>query len=300
MLQCCQVLHNNITNFLYYCKNVNFSKRSIDILSFRLNEFNNFIQSVSNLAITNINYQHLLQFVADFGSPSPSVKKARVWSLHQFFHYLKLQQVIQHNIALKLPYPKIEKKVAQFLTDDEFNRILKFFTQKATDIQGLRNLIMIMIMGFLGLRTAAVVAINIQDVDLIESLLWIREKGHWGQTKKVIPLPQVLCHIMADYIKQLDKKQEPLFLSNRNKRYASRSLQSLFRNIADQLGIEKKLHPHLFRHTAATQINKVAGLQITKCLLGHQRIQNTDHYAHLNPDIYAVHMKNHPYMTFDL
>ena len=143
-------------------------------------------------------------------------------------------------------------------------------------------------------------AINIEDVDLIESRLWIREKGCWGQTKKVIPLPQVLCHILAEYISQLDTKQIPLFLSNRNKRYSSRSLQNLFRNVADQLGIDKKLHPHLFRHTAATQINKVAGLQITQCLLGHQSIKHTDHYAHLNPDIYAVHMKNHPYMTFDL
>ena len=49
-----------------------------------------------------------------------------------------------------------------------------------------------------------------------------------------------------------------------------------------------------------TQINKIAGLQITKALLGHQSIKNTDHYAHLNPDIYASHMKQHPYMNFDL
>jgi site-specific recombinase XerD len=238
--------------------------------------------------------------VADYGTPSPSVKKARVWSLHQFFHNLKLQQLIPHNIAAKLPYPKIEKKIAQFLTDDEFKRILNFFTQQATDIQGLRNLVLILLMGFLGLRTAAIVAINISDVDLIESRLWIHEKGYWGQTKKVIPLPQVLCHILTQYISQLDNTQKPLFLSKRNRRYSPRSLQNLFRNVADQLGIEKKLHPHLFRHTAATQINQVAGLQITQCLLGHQSIANTNHYAHLNPNIYAEHMRKHPYMTFDL
>jgi site-specific recombinase XerD len=267
---------------------------------FRLNEFNNFLQSFSNLKITQINYQHLLQFVADYGTPSPSVKKARVWSLHQFFHYLKLQQLIPNNIAAKLPYPKIEKKVAQFLTDDEFKRILNYFTQQATDIHGLRNLVMIMMLGFLGIRTAAIVAINIKDVDLVESRLWIHEKGYWGQTKKVIPLPQVLCHILAKYINQLDAKQEALFQSNRNKRYSRRSLQFLFKNVADKLDIDKQLHPHLFRHTAATQINQVAGLQITQSLLGHQRIQNTEHYAHLNPDVYAEHMGKHPYMTFDL
>jgi len=294
------MLQHNITNFLEYCNNSDFSKRSIETLSFRLNEFNRFIQSLSIFTITQIDYQHLVQFVADYGKPSPSVKKARVWSLHQLFHYLKLQQLIQKNIALELPYPKIEKKIAQFLTDDEFLRILDYFTQQATDIKGLRNLVMILLMGLLGFRTAAIVAINISDIDLAESRLWIHEKGYHRKNKKVIPLPQVLCQLLAEYIKQLDAKQEPLFISKRNKRYSSRSLQNLFRNVADQLGIEKKLHPHLFRHTAATQINKIAGLQITQFVLGHQSIKHTDHYAHLNPDIYAVHMKNHPYMTFEL
>lgn len=293
------MLQNNITNFLNYCNNSNFSERSLETLSFRLNEFNRFIQSFPNLTISKITYQHLLQFVADYGSPSPSIKKARVWSLHQFFHFLKLQQLIPHNIAAKMPYPKIEKKIAQFLTNDEFKRILDYFSQQATNIYGLRNLIMIMMMGFLGLRTAAIVAIDIKDVDLVESRVWIHEKGSRRQTKKVIPLPQVLCHILSEYISQLDPKQEALFQSNRNKRYSPRSLQFLFKNVADKLGIDKQLHPHLLRHTAATQINQIAGLQITQCLLGHQRIQNTEHYAHLNPDIYAEHMKKHPYMTFD-
>ena len=133
---------------------------------------------------------------------------------------------------------------------------------------------MIMLMGFLGLRTSAIVAINIRDVDLVDSRLWVHEKGYWGHVKKVIPLPQVLCHVLARYIDRLDEDQEPLFISKRNKRYSPRSLQTLFKN--------------------------VAGLQITQCLLGHQRMANTDHYAHLNPDIYADHMKKHPCMTFDL
>ena len=107
------MLQHNITNFLEYCNNSDFSKRSIETLAFRLNEFNRFIQSLSIFTISQINYQQLVQFIADYGQPSPSVKKARVWSLHQFFHYLKLQQLIQKNIALELPYPKIEKKIAQ-------------------------------------------------------------------------------------------------------------------------------------------------------------------------------------------
>ena len=105
------MLHNNITNFLQYCKNSNFSELSIETLSLRLHEFNLFIQEQLINSIKKINYQHLLQFDNDYKTPSPSIKKARVWSLHQFFHYLKLQQLIPHNIAAKMAYPKIEKKI---------------------------------------------------------------------------------------------------------------------------------------------------------------------------------------------
>jgi site-specific recombinase XerD len=303
------MLHNNITNFLQYCKNSNFSERSIEALSFRLNEFQQFLKSLTLSTIKDIRYLHLAQFVADFKKPSAHVKKARVWALHQFFHYLKLQHLIDDNIAQQLPYPKIEKTVPQFLTDDEFQRLLSYFAQQATDLKGLRNLLLIMLLGFLGLRTNAIVSLNINDVDLIESRLWIQEKGYGGQHKKDIVLPQVVCQLLAEYIPQLqqhlgdvplDRDNCPLFISKRRQRLARRSLQSIFYNVAPKLNIEKKLHPHLFRHTAATQLNQLAGLQITQLVLGHQSQYHTHHYAQLNPTIYAEHMKNHPYMKFDL
>ncbi len=163
------MLQENITNFLDYCNNSDFSNRSIPTLSFRLNEFDKFINERSISEINYINYQHLVQFIADYGQPSPSVKKARVWSLRQFFHYLKLLQLINKNIALELPYPKIEKKVALFLTADEFNCILTYFSQKTTDIKGLRNLIMILMMGLLGIRTAAT-----SSLSMSMTLIWLK------------------------------------------------------------------------------------------------------------------------------
>ncbi len=48
---------------------------------------------------------------------------------------------------------------------------------------------MIMLIGFPGFRTSAIVATNISDVNLVESLLGVHEKGYWEQVKKVIPWP---------------------------------------------------------------------------------------------------------------
>ncbi len=294
------MLQNNITNFLHYCKHSNLSERSIESLTFRLHEFNQFIQSQTISTLQQINYQLLTQFVADYKKPSVSVKKARVWSLGQFFHYLKLQSLINHNIALKLPYPKIEQKVPPFLTVDEFKLILSHFAQQATTVSGFRNLVIISLLGFLGLRTSTLADLNISDIDLAESCIWIKQKGVKQHNKKSLPLPQVLCRLLAEYIQSLNRNQGPLFMSKRNQPLARRSVQSLFYQVTRKLNIDKSLHPHLFRHTAATHLNQIAGLEITQFVLGHLTQQNTRQYAHLNPNIYAQHMIQHPYMKLDL
>ena len=230
------MLQNNITNFLHYCKTSNFSERSIESLTFRLSEFNQFIQSQAKSTLKQINYQLLAQFVADYKKPSVYVKKARVWCLRQFFHYLKSQTLINDNIALKLPYPKIEQKVPQFLTVDEFKLILSHFAKQATTASGLRNLVIISLLGFLGLRTATIADLNITDIDLAESCIWIKQKGVKHPHKKSLPLPQVLCRLLAEYIQSLNRNQRPLFMSKRNQRLARRSLQSIFYHVAKKNG----------------------------------------------------------------
>ena len=213
------MLEKNISQFLNYCSNSEFSDRSLETLTLRLKEFKQFILSCTKqiTSVKKINYQHLTEFVADYNNPSVSVKKARVWTLHQFFHFLKLQQQIDKNFAQQLPYPKIEKTVPEFLTTDEFNRILFHFTQQATDIDGVRNLTLISLLGFLGLRTATIVALDIQDVDMAESYIRIQEKGIKSQVKRKLPLPRILCQLLAQYLQLIDRKQGPLFLSKDRK-----------------------------------------------------------------------------------
>jgi len=87
-----------------------------------------------------------------------------------------------------------------------------------------------------------------------------------------------------------------LFLSKRNKRLSPRTLRDVFQKAADSLDIDKHFHAHLFRHTAATHLNKVSDPEITRHVLGHVRSSSTRKYTHLNPDQYATYMQIHPYM----
>jgi integrase/recombinase XerC len=287
------MLRQYCSQFLAYCQLADFSIRSIQALTARLNEFEACLKSQRIRSVKKITYRHLIDFVADYKAPSIHVRKSRVWTLRQFYHFLTLHRHTPKNIALKLPYPKIEKTVPQFLTPDEYNRLICHFSNRADSSMGLRNLIIIMLLGTLGLRTMTLTGLNIEDIDVTCGLMWIREKG---QRQRTIVLPRSLCKIIRNYLQLLRFEKGPLLISKRNKRISPRTLQDIFRMAADQLSIDKKLHARLFRHTAATHLNKVAGIEITQHVLGHSRRANTIKYAHLNPDQYALYMKKHPYM----
>ncbi|NOX32626.1 MAG: site-specific integrase [Deltaproteobacteria bacterium] len=188
------MLEIKIEHFLDYCKVSNFATRSIQSLRVRLNEFNRFINKTPFDSIQGISYKHLKKFVTQYRNPSIHVKKARIWSLRQFFHFLKLNGWIKINIASDFPYPKIEKTIPHFLTIEEYNSLLSFFYGRASDASSFRNLVMIMMLGLLGLRLSSVISLNIEDVDIETGLLQIIEKG--GKQRPLI-MPKILCLIFG-------------------------------------------------------------------------------------------------------
>ena len=288
------MLHTYIEQFSHYCQVSNFTAKSLEALTTRLHEFNRYCQNLSTDSINQVTYSDLLIFVADFNTPSVHIKKSRVWVLRQFYHFLKLNQIVADNVAGDIPYPKMEKKVPQYLTIGEFNQILEYFALGAHSAVGLRNLIIIMLFGFLGLRLQAVLKLDVEDVDPVSGIIHIQDKGG---VKRDLALPDIVCKSISDYLKIDEKPHGPLFLSKRKKRISERTIQALLRKAMQELSIEKHLHAHLFRHTAATHLNKVAGPDITQHVLGHAARRNTEQYSHLNPDIYVSYMKKHPYMN---
>jgi len=92
-----------------------------------------------------IRYRHLIVFTADFNAPSIHVTKSKVWTPRQFYHFLTLHRIIPKNIATGIPYPKIEKTVPEFLTQEEYNFLICNFSEQPAPSIGLRKLIIIML-----------------------------------------------------------------------------------------------------------------------------------------------------------
>ena len=139
------MLYRYCSQFLAYCELADFSARSIQTLTIRLNELANFLKILRIRSVKRVRYGHLIDFTADYNAPSIHVTKSRVWTLMQFYHFLTLQRIIPENIATGIPYPKIEKTVPQFLTQEEYKFLICHLSERVDSSMGLRNLIIIML-----------------------------------------------------------------------------------------------------------------------------------------------------------
>jgi len=131
--------------------------------------------------------------------------------------------------------------VPQFLTKEEHTILIRHFTDRTSSPFGLRNLLIIMLLGTLGLRTRTLTALNIEDIDLTCGLLWIREKG---RRHRSVVLPHCLCKIIRNYFRHQHRKKGPLRIAKRKKRISPRTLQDIFRSAADKArsGLVARLH----------------------------------------------------------
>ena len=89
----------------------------------------------------------------------------------------------------------------------------------------------------------------------------------------------------------------PLFINNTGYRLQNKSVRNAIKNIVEELEIQKRVTPHVFRHSFATRlIENGADLRVVQELLGHAGISNTQIYTHVSTKhLKEVYDKAHPH-----
>ena len=80
--------------------------------------------------------------------------------------------------------------------------------------------------------------------------------------------------------------EKPLFISQKNGSFSSRTLQRLYKNMCKSVGLDKMKSSHSFRRTFITNlISSGIDMKTVSTLAGHSSIQTTvDTYAVANPN----------------
>jgi len=207
------------------------------------------------------------------------------------------QNFISSNPLLTVSSPKLEKRLPSFLSSDEVAQLLE--TPDTTTPQGQRDRAMLEFLYASGLRVSEIVGLDLVSVN-IEA----REIRVWGKGAKermVLigkPAASALDMYLHEGRRQLlgNSRTEALFINRYGKRLSKRSLQKAISRYALEAGLDKRVFPHMVRHSFATHLlDGGADLRVVQELLGHANLSTTQIYTHVTQSqARKVYLAAHP------
>jgi integrase/recombinase XerC len=215
-------------------------------------------------------------------------------ALRSLFRYLLREGLAGHNAAQGVRAPKVARKLPATLDADHLSALLN---RPADEPLALRDTAMIELFYSSGLRLAELVSVNLGDIDMHDATLEVTGKG--AKTRRV-PVGGKALEAIRRWLQvrgsYAGPEERALFVSSRGTRVHPRTVQQRLQRWASQQGANRKVHPHLLRHSFASHLLESSGdLRAVQELLGHSDISTTQIYTHLDfQHLAQVYDKAHP------
>ncbi|MBU6154691.1 MAG: tyrosine recombinase, partial [Bdellovibrionales bacterium] len=221
-----------------------------------------------------------------------SSRARKISALRQFYKFLIREEHLSEDPTLFIETPAKKGVLPKALTSDSMIRLLKGADQglpyRGSHAQALkdRDRCMIYLLYATGLRVSELIALEVRRVDTEAGLLIVM--GKRGK-ERAVPFPSMVSRLLVDYKNQVREsfvpKSENLFLGKNGHPLTRQAFWKTLKKIAIIAGIPTNLHPHMLRHTFATDLLKSGmNLRILQGLLGHADLQTTQVYTHVMPD----------------
>ena len=222
----------------------------------------------------------------------------KVSAIRSLYKFLYQQGHVSENPAAVLRTPKQEKKLPEFLTMSEIERLMD--APDTSDWTGARDLAMLETLYGGGLRVSELVGMNTEDVDLSSGIARIRGKG---KKERLSPLGGSAAAAIREYLSMrssidLSRKDPRAMFINAvdGRRLTARSVRRMLRKRLLEAGLDGSLSPHDLRHSFATHLlQNGADLRSVQELLGHEHLSTTQIYTHLTTqNLKEIYDKAHP------
>ena len=281
----------------------NASPSTIRAYAADLREFSQFLRS-QKISLKQADRTAVRAYLGHIRTHSPQkTTQLRKWaSLRSFFKYLSRAKVVLKNPCLNLPTPRRERKIPNFLTEQEVVKLIKVMSNAKKMIHGTRNRALVELLYSSGLRVSECEGLNIEDIDFWNETLRIIGKGN---KERIVPVGEPALNRIREYLEQKHepigiiqkgRAARPLFTNARAGRLSSRSIHFFIQSSARKAGINRTISPHAIRHSFATHLlDHGCDLRSVQEMLGHKNLSTTQIYAHVTTErLRKVYDKAHP------
>jgi len=170
----------------------------------------------------------------------------------------------------KIKHPKRTQKLPEVLSQKEINRLID-------SISNQKHKLLISMAYGAGLRVSEVVSLRVQDIDLDDLMIKVRQGK--GKKDRITLLPQ---SVVGDLKKFLSGKEasDVVFASERGGHLSEASAQKVFYAALKKARIKKPASFHSLRHSFATHLlENGIDVRYVQELLGHANIRTTQVYT---------------------
>lgn len=269
-------------------------KRDIEQLITYLNN-----QQLEIEQIKEMDLKKFLKSIHDQGLTGRSLAR-KISTLKLFFFFLHRRYNLT-DWGIYLHIPKIEKKLPEYLTEDEIEQLFTAAAQDNTP-QGIRDKVMLFLMYVSGMRVSELVELKTTSVAFDTGFITIRGKG--GK-ERIVPLPPKMIATISEYLTitlpLLTQGMQtdylfPVLYGKVLKPMSRQGLWLTLKKIWAKTGSSRSLFPHKLRHSFATHLlKKGAHLRSLQMLLGHENLNTVQVYTHLEKShVRILYDKKHP------
>jgi integrase/recombinase XerD len=262
---------------------------------FRISEFL-LGQSIDNWnEVKPINVRAYVSWLTRQGL-SPKTVARHVVTLRRFYRFLETEGLTTENPLPPLHLPTGARKLPQTLSLEDLRRLVH--QPDPQTALGRRDQAMLELLYAAGLRVSELVSLQTQQIDLDGNYLTVKGKG---AKMRAVPFGRWAREKLVRYLSEVRPALARggttfLFVTRSGKPITRQGFWKLLRGYALAAGIEKRVTPHMLRHSFATHLLEGgADLRAVQSMLGHSDISTTQIYTHVNgARLKEAHRKFHP------
>jgi site-specific recombinase XerC len=222
----------------------------------------------------NLTTDALVRFVGraclDGRPRAPAGVNLRVAVLKSAFRHLHAGGVVQANPAVRLTGVREPRRAPKHLATAEIVRLLRYVTRRRS-VNRARDLAVVITFWQTGLRVSELARLTWSQLDVERRCLGdvLVKGGH----RRDVPLNDQVLAVLRAYraTRVLNGEDTPIFARRDGHGFSVRAIQALFTTWRVELEWTRPLHPHVLRHTHATDALALgADVATVADLLGHR------------------------------
>lgn len=206
-------------------------------------------------------------------------------SIKGFFSFLVVSEYITRNPVARISPPRLKKTLPEILTPAEIDSLIAK-TDDETPV-GLRDRAIIEVLYACGIRVSELAGMKKNDIFFDEEMIRVLGKG---SKERLVPIGSSALNALTKYftygrpIIAKPGSGNILFLNLKLGGALSRvGIWKIIKQYAELAGIDKRVYPHIFRHSFATHlIEGGANIRAVQEMLGHTDISVTQIYTHID------------------